>query len=68
MEEILVGDVTVSILRVVVHKPALYTCQATNQHSGGINTVKATAKITVSGKSPHKPPARINSLSTLFYY
>lgn len=48
VEETLVGDVIVSLLRVVVHKPALYTCQATNQHSGGINTVKATAKITVS--------------------
>ncbi|XP_016429181.1 muscle, skeletal receptor tyrosine protein kinase-like isoform X2 [Sinocyclocheilus rhinocerous] len=41
-------EVIVSVLRVVVHKPALYTCQATNQHSGGANTVKATAKITVS--------------------
>uniref|UniRef100_W5LPI5 receptor protein-tyrosine kinase n=1 Tax=Astyanax mexicanus TaxID=7994 RepID=W5LPI5_ASTMX len=45
----LVGEVIVSVLRVVVNKPALYTCQATNQHSGGANTVKATAKITVSG-------------------
>ncbi|XP_057177656.1 muscle, skeletal receptor tyrosine-protein kinase-like [Triplophysa rosa] len=51
VEEIIVGNVIVSILRVVVHKPALYTCQATNQHSGGINTVKATAKVTVSGKT-----------------
>ncbi|XP_058268314.1 muscle, skeletal receptor tyrosine-protein kinase isoform X2 [Hemibagrus wyckioides] len=48
VEETLVGEVIVSILHVVVNKPALYTCQATNQHSGGANTVKATAKITVS--------------------
>ncbi|KAI5100042.1 muscle, skeletal receptor tyrosine-protein kinase isoform 1 precursor [Silurus meridionalis] len=48
VEETLVGEVIVSTLRVVVNKPALYTCQATNQHSGGANTVKATAKITVS--------------------
>ncbi|KAK3521965.1 hypothetical protein QTP70_020451 [Hemibagrus guttatus] len=48
VEETLVGEVIVSILRVVLNKPALYTCQATNQHSGGANTVKATAKITVS--------------------
>ncbi|RXN11781.1 skeletal receptor tyrosine kinase-like protein [Labeo rohita] len=48
VEETLVDEVIVSVLRVVVHKPALYTCQATNQHSGGANTVKATAKITVS--------------------
>ncbi|XP_073730080.1 muscle, skeletal receptor tyrosine-protein kinase isoform X2 [Misgurnus anguillicaudatus] len=46
--ETLEGEVIGSVLHVVVHKPALYTCQATNQHSGGINTVKATAKITVS--------------------
>ncbi|KAK1800578.1 hypothetical protein P4O66_005788 [Electrophorus voltai] len=49
VEETLVGEVIVSVLHVVVNKPALYTCQATNQHSGGANTVKATAKITVSG-------------------
>ncbi|XP_067288700.1 muscle, skeletal receptor tyrosine-protein kinase [Pseudorasbora parva] len=48
VEETLVNEVILSVLRVVVHKPALYTCQATNQHSGGANTVKATAKITVS--------------------
>ncbi|XP_016295720.1 muscle, skeletal receptor tyrosine protein kinase-like isoform X2 [Sinocyclocheilus anshuiensis] len=48
VEETLLDEVIVSVLRVVVHKPALYTCQATNQHSGGANTVKATAKITVS--------------------
>ncbi|KAL0181974.1 hypothetical protein M9458_021349, partial [Cirrhinus mrigala] len=46
VEETLVDEVIVSVLRMVVHKPALYTCQATNQHSGGANTVKATAKIT----------------------
>ncbi|KAG1971017.1 muscle, skeletal receptor tyrosine-protein kinase [Pimephales promelas] len=50
VEETLVEEVILSVLRVVVHKPALYTCQATNQHSGGANSVKATAKITVSGQ------------------
>ncbi|KTG43975.1 hypothetical protein cypCar_00009429 [Cyprinus carpio] len=48
VEETLVDEVIVSVLRAVVHEPALYTCQATNQHSGGANTVKATAEITVS--------------------
>ncbi|XP_030623307.1 muscle, skeletal receptor tyrosine-protein kinase isoform X1 [Chanos chanos] len=48
VEETLVGDVIGSVLHVVVNKPALYTCQATNHHSGGANTVKATARITVS--------------------
>uniref|UniRef100_A0A8C1XVN5 receptor protein-tyrosine kinase n=1 Tax=Cyprinus carpio TaxID=7962 RepID=A0A8C1XVN5_CYPCA len=50
VEETLVDEVIVSVLRAVVHEPALYTCQATNQHSGGANTVKATAEITVSGE------------------
>uniref|UniRef100_A0A8C1K6A2 receptor protein-tyrosine kinase n=1 Tax=Cyprinus carpio TaxID=7962 RepID=A0A8C1K6A2_CYPCA len=50
VEETLVDEVIVSVLRAVVHEPALYTCQATNQHSGGANTVKATAEITVSGQ------------------
>ncbi|KAK7126172.1 hypothetical protein R3I93_021530 [Phoxinus phoxinus] len=50
VEETLVDEVILSVLRVVVHKPALYTCQATNQHSGGANTVKSTAKITVSDR------------------
>uniref|UniRef100_A0A8C1GZD6 receptor protein-tyrosine kinase n=1 Tax=Cyprinus carpio TaxID=7962 RepID=A0A8C1GZD6_CYPCA len=57
VEETLVDEVIVSVLRVVVHKPALYTCQATNQHSGGANTVKATAKITVSGFRLYKGSA-----------
>ncbi|XP_006626687.2 muscle, skeletal receptor tyrosine-protein kinase [Lepisosteus oculatus] len=47
VEETLVGDVINSVLRVVVSKPALYTCLATNRHSGGANTVKATAKLTI---------------------
>ncbi|KAG7477177.1 hypothetical protein MATL_G00091250 [Megalops atlanticus] len=49
VEETLVGEVINSVLRVVVNKPALYTCLASNHHSGGANTVKATAKVTVSG-------------------
>ncbi|MBN3297786.1 MUSK kinase, partial [Amia calva] len=48
VEETLVGEVIKSTLRVVVNKPGLYTCLATNRHIGGANTVKATAKITVS--------------------
>ncbi|KAG5834845.1 hypothetical protein ANANG_G00265910 [Anguilla anguilla] len=51
IEETLVGQVILSVLRVVANKPALYTCLATNHHSGGANTVKATAKVTVSGRS-----------------
>ncbi|XP_030623308.1 muscle, skeletal receptor tyrosine-protein kinase isoform X2 [Chanos chanos] len=53
VEETLVGDVIGSVLHVVVNKPALYTCQATNHHSGGANTVKATARITVSEWREH---------------
>ncbi|KAJ8260943.1 hypothetical protein COCON_G00166660 [Conger conger] len=49
IEETLVGEVIVSVLRVVANRPSLYTCLATNHHSGGANTVKATAKVTVSG-------------------
>ncbi|XP_061119263.1 muscle, skeletal receptor tyrosine-protein kinase [Conger conger] len=48
IEETLVGEVIVSVLRVVANRPSLYTCLATNHHSGGANTVKATAKVTVS--------------------
>lgn len=49
VEETLVDDVVLSVLHVEVKKPALYTCLATNHHSGGANTVKATARVTVSG-------------------
>ncbi|XP_023664282.1 muscle, skeletal receptor tyrosine-protein kinase [Paramormyrops kingsleyae] len=48
VEETIVGDVVASILRVVVNKPALYTCLATNQPSGVANMAKATAKVTIS--------------------
>ncbi|XP_041915077.1 muscle, skeletal receptor tyrosine-protein kinase isoform X1 [Alosa sapidissima] len=48
VEETLVGDVVLSVLHVEVKQPALYTCLATNHHSGGANTVKATARVTVS--------------------
>lgn len=50
VEETLVGEVILSILKVTVNKPALYTCLASNRHSAGANTVKATARVTVEGK------------------
>ncbi|KAK7896386.1 hypothetical protein WMY93_021711 [Mugilogobius chulae] len=48
VEETLVADVILSVLKVTVTKPALYTCLASNKHSAGANTVKATAKVTVA--------------------
>ncbi|XP_077353469.1 muscle, skeletal receptor tyrosine-protein kinase [Festucalex cinctus] len=48
VDETLVGEVVLSILRVTVNKPALYTCLASNRHSAGANTVKATARVTVA--------------------
>ncbi|XP_041826650.1 muscle, skeletal receptor tyrosine-protein kinase [Melanotaenia boesemani] len=48
VEETLVGEVILSVLKVTVKKPALYTCLASNRHSAGVNTVKATAKVTVA--------------------
>ncbi|KAG7216624.1 hypothetical protein INR49_023333 [Caranx melampygus] len=48
VEETLVGEVILSVLKVTVNKPALYTCLASNRHSAGANTVKATARITVA--------------------
>lgn len=49
VDETLVGEVILSVLRVTVNKPALYTCLAFNRHSAGANTVKATARVTVTG-------------------
>ncbi|XP_042365393.1 muscle, skeletal receptor tyrosine-protein kinase [Plectropomus leopardus] len=48
VEETLTGEVILSVLKVTVNKPALYTCLASNKHSAGANTVKATAKVTVA--------------------
>ncbi|XP_067339878.1 muscle, skeletal receptor tyrosine-protein kinase [Channa argus] len=48
VEETLVGEVILSVLKVTVTKPALYTCLASNRHSAGANTVKATARVTVA--------------------
>ncbi|XP_024917835.1 muscle, skeletal receptor tyrosine-protein kinase [Cynoglossus semilaevis] len=48
VEETLVGEAVLSVLRVTVNKPALYTCLASNRHSAGANTVKATARVTVT--------------------
>ncbi|KAG2465985.1 MUSK kinase, partial [Polypterus senegalus] len=50
VEEIIVGDAINSTLRVVVNKPALYTCLATNKHIGGITKAKATVKVSISAK------------------
>uniref|UniRef100_A0A8C3ABM1 receptor protein-tyrosine kinase n=1 Tax=Cyclopterus lumpus TaxID=8103 RepID=A0A8C3ABM1_CYCLU len=44
--------VILSVLKVAVNKPALYTCLASNRHSNGANTVKATARVTVAGRGP----------------
>ncbi|KAM9425767.1 muscle, skeletal receptor tyrosine-protein kinase [Pholidichthys leucotaenia] len=52
VDETLVGEVILSILKVTVTKPALYTCQASNRHSAGANTVKATARVTVAEVIP----------------
>lgn len=51
MDEALSGDVIQSVLKVRVSKPALYTCLASNRHSAGANTVKASARVTVAGTS-----------------
>ncbi|XP_029921631.1 muscle, skeletal receptor tyrosine-protein kinase [Myripristis murdjan] len=48
VEETLVGEVILSVLKVTVNKPALYTCLASNRHNAGANTVKATARVTVT--------------------
>ncbi|TKS84256.1 Muscle, skeletal receptor tyrosine protein kinase [Collichthys lucidus] len=49
VEETLAGEVILSVLKVTVNKPALYTCLASNRHIAGANTVKATARVTVAG-------------------
>uniref|UniRef100_A0A3Q1H6M9 receptor protein-tyrosine kinase n=1 Tax=Acanthochromis polyacanthus TaxID=80966 RepID=A0A3Q1H6M9_9TELE len=41
-------EVILSVLKVTVNKPALFTCLASNKHSAGANTVKATARVTVA--------------------
>ncbi|XP_017265890.1 muscle, skeletal receptor tyrosine-protein kinase isoform X2 [Kryptolebias marmoratus] len=48
VEETLVGEVIMSVLKVTVKKPALFTCVASNKHSAGANTVKASATVTVA--------------------
>ncbi|XP_014196034.1 muscle, skeletal receptor tyrosine-protein kinase [Haplochromis burtoni] len=53
VEETLVGEVILSVLKVTVTKPALYTCLASNRHNAGANTVKATAKVTVAEWREH---------------
>uniref|UniRef100_A0A087Y3A2 receptor protein-tyrosine kinase n=1 Tax=Poecilia formosa TaxID=48698 RepID=A0A087Y3A2_POEFO len=47
VEETLVGNVILSVLKVTVTKSALYTCVASNRHSGGANNVKKSARVTV---------------------
>ncbi|CAB1429508.1 unnamed protein product [Pleuronectes platessa] len=51
VEETLVGEVILSVLKVTVNKPALFTCLASNRHNAGANTVKATARVTVEVSS-----------------
>ncbi|XP_037548589.1 muscle, skeletal receptor tyrosine-protein kinase [Nematolebias whitei] len=48
VEETMVEDIILSVLKVTVKKPALYTCVASNKHSAGANTVKASARVTVA--------------------
>ncbi|XP_056289248.1 muscle, skeletal receptor tyrosine-protein kinase [Pseudoliparis swirei] len=48
VDETLTGEVILSVLKVAVTKPALYTCLASNRHSAGANTVKATARVTIA--------------------
>uniref|UniRef100_A0A3Q2QBR9 receptor protein-tyrosine kinase n=1 Tax=Fundulus heteroclitus TaxID=8078 RepID=A0A3Q2QBR9_FUNHE len=48
VEETLVEDVILSVLKVTVTKSALYTCVASNRHSGGANTVKKSARVAVT--------------------
>ncbi|CAL8341553.1 unnamed protein product [Arctogadus glacialis] len=48
VEETMVGEVVMSVVKVTVTRPALYTCLATNRHNSGANTAKVTAKVTVA--------------------
>uniref|UniRef100_A0A3P9CIH0 receptor protein-tyrosine kinase n=1 Tax=Maylandia zebra TaxID=106582 RepID=A0A3P9CIH0_9CICH len=52
--QLVLGEVILSVLKVTVTKPALYTCLASNRHNAGANTVKATAKVTVAGGKLYK--------------
>ncbi|KAJ0015483.1 hypothetical protein NQD34_009103 [Periophthalmus magnuspinnatus] len=76
VDETLVADVILSVLKVTVTKPALYTCLASNKHSAGANTVKATARVTVAAvvspfaltaktPTPHPNPLRPCAQDTL---
>uniref|UniRef100_A0A3B5LA18 receptor protein-tyrosine kinase n=1 Tax=Xiphophorus couchianus TaxID=32473 RepID=A0A3B5LA18_9TELE len=53
VEETLEGNVILSVLKVTVTKSALYTCVASNRHSGGANNVKKSARVT-EWSSSHK--------------
>ncbi|XP_069370096.1 muscle, skeletal receptor tyrosine-protein kinase [Paralichthys olivaceus] len=48
VEETLVGEVILSVLKVTVNMPALFTCLASNRHNAGAYTVKATARVTIN--------------------
>uniref|UniRef100_A0A8C5BMQ8 receptor protein-tyrosine kinase n=1 Tax=Gadus morhua TaxID=8049 RepID=A0A8C5BMQ8_GADMO len=56
VEETMVGEVVMSIVKVTVTRPALYTCLATNRHNSGANTAKVTAKVTRYLSAPLPPP------------
>ncbi|KAM4719708.1 muscle, skeletal receptor tyrosine-protein kinase [Anableps anableps] len=54
VEETLEGDIILSVLKVTVTKSALYTCVASNRHSGGANNVKKSARVTVTDWRHHQ--------------
>ncbi|XP_023194565.1 muscle, skeletal receptor tyrosine-protein kinase [Xiphophorus maculatus] len=54
VEETLEGNVILSVLKVTVTKSALYTCVASNRHSGGANNVKKSARVTVTDWRHHQ--------------
>ncbi|XP_015240262.1 PREDICTED: muscle, skeletal receptor tyrosine-protein kinase [Cyprinodon variegatus] len=54
VEETLVGDVILSVLKVTATKSALYTCVASNKHSSGTNTVKKSATVIVTDWRHHQ--------------
>lgn len=70
MDETLTGEVILSVLKVAVTKPALYTCLASNRHSAGANTVKATARVTIAGSGApllFPPPPTLITKTTAAY-
>ncbi|KAL0963271.1 hypothetical protein UPYG_G00352000 [Umbra pygmaea] len=50
VEDTIVEEVILSILHITVTRPARYTCLASNRHSGGVNSVKSSAGVTIQGR------------------